>query len=193
MDQTTVVKICICDLDDVVADPYKRRYQADAAKTAYFQQHINVGDPQEAKRIAKEAESEFYRVLFTPELVELDTLIDGVVQAIEQIEEAGYHVYFLTSRPESMREATEEWLFQQGLYTAHDNRKLIMCAPAFRNNYTKTLVWKSGMVETLTRLEEVTDLLFVDDDPKNVEAVQSADLTCKLLVASSLKDAVALL
>jgi phosphoglycolate phosphatase-like HAD superfamily hydrolase len=171
------LKVAIVDLDDVIADPSVRRKHAEEARELLL-----TKKPEEKK----EAESAFYKTLFTSELVESDTLIPGALNALERLTDAGYQIILMSSRPESMRAPTVAWLRVHGFeITSAEIRIpgvdwLILCAPAFRNGYTKTVIWKAGIVETLVRLFAVDDLLFVDDTEKNLEAVRNADLPCSV-------------
>src|SRR2546421_12075830 len=84
----------------------------------------------------------YWRTVFNPEHVPLDTVIEGALDAMAWLSLEGYEVVIVTSRPESMREATRRWLFDQGKWNA---KAIIMKTPAFQ--YTKTVVWKAGMVQ----------------------------------------------
>lgn len=193
------MKLCIVDIDDVIANPSQRRSKALDAKTAYFQQHLNEGDPEKVKKIVKEAESEFYRVLFTPELVALDTLMPDVTEILDTLAQLDWQILFLTSRPESMRDATIKWLAQHGIEIVPVGAGvagqdwLVMCATAFRNGYTKTTILKSGLVETFAHLFGVTELIFVDDNENNCNAVENIkdglSKRCELALCNSLDQA----
>lgn len=149
------MKLCICGLDGCVADNTARFALAEEAKQAYMASHV---DPREATNI-------FWREAFTPAHVALDTLVEGVNEALLDIQEQGYKVVFLTSRPESMREATIQWLFASTVYDADD--ELVMKAPAFQ--YVKTVTWKAGMAQTLAMLYGGEDVMFVDDEQTNID------------------------
>lgn len=168
------MKLAIIDLDGVIADATARFAKAEEVKQAWLD------------KTTLDVTNVYWRAVFNPEYVPLDTLIDGVVEAISFIErypsdQHGYDVIYLTSRPESMREATYNWLFEHEL----SGPKLVMKAPAFQ--YTKTTVWKAGMVQTLEALYGATDLLIVDDEQVNINehlkyfsAVQTREI-CKSL------------
>jgi phosphoglycolate phosphatase-like HAD superfamily hydrolase len=85
------MKLCICDLDGVVAD-----------STARFERATTDGKIN-------------WKVAFNPELIPLDGLIDGVPASIERLSNAGYSIIFLTSRPEPMESATLAWLNAHGI------------------------------------------------------------------------------
>ena len=182
------MKLAIVDLDGVVANADMRFAKAEEAKQAR-EKEIEFTGMTEAQ-IQRECSGTFWQTVFTPELVALDTLIDGVVEAISFLEryptdDSGYRVIFLTSRPESMRKATDNWLFEHEL----QGPRLLMKAPAFQ--FTKTLTWKVGMVQTLCQFYDADELLFIDDEKKHREATMDAFLGSDIdvIVASSLADA----
>jgi hypothetical protein len=109
-----------------------------------------------------------WSVASNPELVVLDGLIGGSDVAIHRMEEKGYTVYFLTSRPEAMREATERWLASYALH----GYKLIMKPK--RAQFTKTAIWKAETVKLIAELPDTTVVFFVDDEQANCAAVQDA-------------------
>ncbi len=150
------MKIVIVDLDGVVANSDARFKRA------------KVGTRTD------------WSVAFDPALVQLDTLIDGADLAVLNLEIQGYNVYFLTSRPESMRAATEIWLAQYGLLAY----KLIM-KPA-NKQFTKTTVWKASIVLEISKLPDTTVVFFVDDEQANCAAVQ--DVLNGVVCATKLED-----
>lgn len=167
------MKLAIIDLDGVVADNTARFAKAEEAKQAFITQktaekierfhRTEIGWSSET--VEKQAANLYWQTAFTPELVSLDTLIDGVNEALLELQYThGHKLILLTSRPESMREATMEWLYQH--IDISLLFKLFMKAPAFQ--YTKTTVWKAGMVQTLEALYGATDLLIIDDEQANI-------------------------
>jgi beta-phosphoglucomutase-like phosphatase (HAD superfamily) len=106
-----------------------------------------------------------WQVAFDPELVTLDTLIDGVQTQLDNLESQGYTIIYLTSRPESMRAATLTWLDKHGLAT----RMLVMKSAAFQ--FTKTVVWKAGMVNTLANAFQAREVIVVDDEQANIDEI----------------------
>lgn len=107
-----------------------------------------------------------WRVAFNPDLVKLDTLIDGCPDCLKKLEADGYVVIFLTSRPEPMRVVTEQWLTLHGLL---DGRRLIM--KPLSKQYTKTKVWKAEKVQDLIEEIQPENVIFIDDEQANVQAV----------------------
>lgn len=150
------MKIVIVDLDGVVAN-----------SDARFER-------------AKVGARTDWSVAFDPTLVPLDTLIDGTIATFARLAFLGYTVYFLTSRPESMRTATEIWLAQYGL----SDYKLIM-KPA-NKQFTKTTIWKASVVLEISKLPDTTVVFFVDDEQANCAAVQ--DVLNGVVCATKLED-----
>lgn len=107
-----------------------------------------------------------WRIAFNPDLVTLDTLIDGCPGCLKRLEADGYTVIFLTSRPEPMRVATEQWLSLHGLL---DGRRLIM--KPLSKQYTKTKVWKAEVVQELIEEMEPESVIFIDDERANIETL----------------------
>lgn len=115
-------------------------------------------------------ESLFWQSVFTSEMVETDTLIEGANEALLQLRQEGCSLVFLTSRPEAMRGATLAWLDE---HTVFDERRdmLIMKPAAFQ--MTKTATWKAGTIDHEMRsrhsVYERDQVLFIDDDQANRE------------------------
>lgn len=165
------MKIAIVDLDGVVADSSARFAKAEEAKQSALAQ--NATD--------RQATSEYWRSAFTPELVDLDTLIDGADLAVKRLEQrAGYNIVFLTSRPEDMHVATEKWL------TQHDLDGYELVTKPTSKQFTKTVTWKADEVKRMASLGSVEAVLFIDDEQANRAAVEALGLgiACK----SSLDD-----
>ena len=184
-------KLCICDIDGVVADATARFAVAEEVKQAYMrqmQEEFSLSD----ERGATDA---YWHTVFSPEHVPLDTLIDGAIEALDTLQFThGYHILFLTSRPEAMRDATAEWLYyhKANFYrkVLSDERRLIMKAPAFQ--YVKTVTWKAGIVQTLAALYGASDVLIVEDEQVNINEhlkYVSAEVQTRYIY-TSLKEAV---
>jgi len=165
-----MTKIAIVDIDGVIANADARFAKAELTKEQWLMERQQglpyANDPQ----TEKEATNVYWRTVFTPELVALDTLIEGAEEALEYIM-TGYDahtdlIFFLTSRPLAMAEATIEWLNAHmtfGFEISH----LIFKAPAFQ--YTKTVVWKAGMIQTLAALYGASELVVIDDEQANID------------------------
>lgn len=107
-----------------------------------------------------------WRIAFNPDLVALDTLIEGCPACLNKLEADGYTVVFLTSRPEPMRVATEQWLTLHGIL---GNRRLIL--KPLSKQYTKTKVWKAEKVQELIEDTQAENVIFVDDEQANIDSV----------------------
>ncbi len=132
-------KLCICDIDGVVADATARFAVAEEVKQAYMRQM-------------------------------LDTLIAGVNDALNTLLQAGYHIVFLTSRPQRMAVATLEW-FSLHVFVERECG-FVFKAPAFQ--YVKTVVWKAGMVQTLAAFYDASEVVFIDDEESNWTPLKNA-------------------
>ena len=168
--------LAIIDLDGVVADNTKRFEKAEEAKQQWIVEHRVPGTNAILKEYgAPSANDIYWQRAFDSDLVALDTLIDGVRVALEALRfTQNYELIFLTSRPESMREATLKWLYDHNIlfFSTYRTPSLVMKAPAFQ--FTKTTVWKAGMVHQLHRLYGADELLFIDDEEANRKAVLDA-------------------
>lgn len=193
------MRLALIDLDGVVADSSERFASSALAKrseeeriyAAWYEQHagrviaLEEGAGFEIG-VKKQLENLFWQTAFKPDLVQLDALIDGTLEALEQIaNDAEYDYYFLTSRPESMRNATMLWLFD---HLAFDSEIRLIMKPDSQK-YVKTVIWKSGVVELLVRIFGVDDLLFVDDEQGTQDAIAALDLPCDTIIAGSLQEA----
>ena len=87
-----------------------------------------------------------WKIAFDPTLVALDTLLPGAKEAVKHLEQQGHTVRFLTSRPESMRAATEIWLAQYGLQAY----KLLMKPGSAQ--FIKTIIWKANTVQQIATM-----------------------------------------
>ena len=108
-----------------------------------------------------------WKVAFDPDLVVHDVLIAQADEHIERLREEGFTVLVLTSRPESMREASQAWFIEHGV--VFEQRFLIMKPPCAQ--YIKTLAWKTSVIDLLAHLFEAEVVLYVDDDEKNMAEV----------------------
>ena len=182
------MKLAIIDLDGVVADATARFAKAEEVKQAYVERASNdlyAADEREATNI-------YWRAVFNPEYVPLDVPM-AVDEDLEVLDRQHWQILYLTSRPESMREATEEWLNDHSLYAwsmVNFPGSLIMKAPAFQ--YVKTIIWKAGMIHSLAALAGATELLVIDDEQANLNEVVRYTLELPdLVTAKSLAEAVA--
>jgi hypothetical protein len=168
------MQLLICDLDGVIANNEARFAKAEEAKQQWIAAHRVPGTGAILKEYGAPGANDIYwQTVFNPELVVLDTLIEGVPEALDKLY-GEYGVIFLTSRPESMRGATEAWLEEHDISVEHPQfgDSLVMKQPAFQ--FVKTITWKSGMVQMLHKLFDADELCFIDDEPNNRQAVLDA-------------------
>jgi hypothetical protein len=162
------MKLCICDLDGVIANVDARFQRAELAKEQWLMERQQGLPYAVDQRTEKSAQDVYWRAVFNPEYVPLDTLIEGVNAVLLDLQYTdGYKLVLLTSRPESMRAATVAWVHEH-LDPAIDY-KLFMKPSAFQ--YTKTYTWKAGMVQTLAAFYEADELCVVDDELVNLQEV----------------------
>ena len=190
------MKLAIIDLDGVIADNTARFAKAEEAKAEFAAHTYATADLDGSKRLHQAALDVYWKTAFDPSLVPLDTLIDGLPEALNQVSHHGYDVLYLTSRPETMRDATVVWMKAHGLTIVPRNNAFGILFPALlmkpaSQQFVKTLTWKTGIVETLIRLFDVEDLLFVDDEPAICESVAQLPLPCPCVVHVSLQAALA--
>lgn len=183
------MKLAIIDLDGVVANVDARFALAEEVKQQWIAAHMHRGVIHR-ELSEPNATDVYWRAVFDPDRVFLDTLIDGAKAALETIRE-NRPLMLLTSRPESMRAATEQWLYDHGVLFFHErSAALVMKPTAFQ--YTKTVVWKAGMVQMLASLYGAHEVLVIDDEAQNRDhLVQFAETFIKLVQVESLAQAVA--
>lgn len=189
-----MIKIAIIDLDMVLADSTERFKRAEEAKVAFLtdmqsnpeRRLDNILMGHNSKTWEKQSVDIYWKTAFDPDLIALDTLTPGTDDAIEQLEAAGFQIVYLTSRPESLREATTDWLIKNKLF----GPMLVMKAPPFQ--FTKTTVWKAGMIQTLAIWLKAEELLIVDDQEENRAAISTGGFedSSRLRCYTSLAEAV---
>lgn len=145
----------------------------------------------------REQTSAFFAKMFDPDLVKHDVIEPGAREQIERIELRAKVVY-LTSRPHTMREATLQWLEEQGVirpctfknYGTGEKDE----SGKYDNGdrYIKTAVWKAREVERIIQEAEAQDdkvewVLFVDDEEANRQAVAEIG-DPRILIRCSLAD-----
>lgn len=101
---------------------------------------------------------------FHPPMLKLDTLIANADKTILRIENEGWKVIYLSSRPDRLCEASERWLDQYGL----GGRELIL-RPAKKEGL-KTPQWKATMIHV--KGAYAGSVAFVDDENENREAAR---------------------
>ena len=108
----------------------------------------------------------FWRIVFLPDLVALDTPIDGAQEALEEIYHRYWRTWILTSNPEHTFDARRVWLEQ---YDFLPNVALLT-KPADQQ-YTKTTKWKSEMVHQKIIETGAQRVIFIDDEIANSQQV----------------------
>jgi hypothetical protein len=96
-------------------------------------------------------------------------------------------VSILTSRPDYLREATEAWLCEHGLWS--DSREIRYKAYATpqdkREQFIPTPTWKAGIVQAAAAFHD--RVLFIDNEERNRAAVEALGLP-NVVVRASLTD-----
>lgn len=128
------MRLALIDLDRVVADSSERFSRATRSDG-----RIN------------------WKIALDPALVELDLLVEGAGEALEQISQAGYQVAFLTGRPEKMRNATLQWFERHNIAVGYP----LVMRP--NGDYSKAADFKRREIETLLREYAPEQVMFVDD------------------------------
>lgn len=197
-------KLAIIDLDGVCVDSSARFAKAEEAKlTSLRGNEMAVGDYGGVlykegcyqQSDMQRAIDVYWRTAFTPDLVKLDVLMEDTNQALERIVDAGYSLLFVTSRPETMRQATVDWFWQNDVVSGSTGivemlDSLIM--KPLSQQFVKTAVWKAGTIEVLARVLQSDELLVVDDEHAQQLAADLAGLdVMKLTCVTSLAEAVA--
>ncbi len=155
-------KLAIIDIDNVIANPAARFARAEEEKQEYLNDPDSFSDPRTATDV-------YWRTAFDPELVALDTLIEGANEALNRLYGDGYDIYLLSSRPEAMREATLAWLDAQHIRRYwYDDRLVLKPAAA---QYTKTVVWKASVIHMLAAMQEAEEVLVIDDEQAIIDEV----------------------
>ncbi len=140
------IKTIICDLDDTLANHEIRN-------RLY---HRSGGN---------------YDILFSPELVVFDTVNERVKLILDVFMELDYKIFILSARPETMLEATKEWLEVNNVKYTN-----IQLKPAC-DQFTKSAEWK---VETLKLFKmEFPNVEFyfaIDDWPPVIKAFEEVGI-----------------
>jgi len=159
-----IERLCVCDIDGVIADTQERYGVAEFAKEAYIRAHSNPLSELDPRLVA----SFLWDVFFLPELARLDTPIKGASDALAELERRGWGITLLTSRRVGMQDTTLHWL------NVYISSYQIVWGVTFKpdsEQFKKTATWKLECVQRLVALHGVKHLLFVDDEVKNAEAV----------------------
>ncbi len=132
-------RLAVIDIDGVVCDSEER-----FAKSTNVDGSIN------------------WRIALSATYVHLDTLIEGVNEALSELEQRGNTIVFLTSRPDAMRLCTLGWLDTHKV----DYRRLVM-----RPQFAKTKEWKAKQVGLLALEYQADGVMLVEDEQANADAI----------------------
>jgi hypothetical protein len=175
------MKLAVIDLDGVVADATARFAKAEEVKQQYLASFINAN----GEAIRGEATNLYWRTVFNPENVSLDTLIKDAKENLETLRyKHGYELMFLTSRPDTIYAATLTWLFEYNIVFLFNGKQiaLVMKPPAAQ--YVKTITWKALTIQMLVALYGADEALIIDDEPANLAELAKYDTSHMRLYAS---------
>lgn len=110
-----------------------------------------------------------WSIAFHPPLLELDELIAGTETALEKFEQDGWQIVFLSSRPESLRRATRDWLRRHDLLHGQHGERRIILKPSHQRT-TNTPKWKAEIV-CAAGLNQA-EVIVVDDASENLVAIR---------------------
>jgi ribonucleotide monophosphatase NagD (HAD superfamily) len=108
-----------------------------------------------------------WSVAFDPDLIKLDTLIDGADEYLQKLQKT-FRIVLFSSRPEPLREATNAWLKEHGQYGIPHSH-LVLKPPAAQ--YVKTVTWKALTLDTLAMFLDAEFVIYVDDEAANIDEV----------------------
>lgn len=187
--------LLICDIDSVIADPTERIDTALHNFLAPFQNwrmDPATVRPSLAEMVSRATDTH-WGSMFDPANVSCDTPMPGAMEALEALSYAGWVSFYLSSRPESLREVTAKWLADHEIAIAYPRGVAdpLILKPTSQQ-FVKTITWKLGEVEKLARLYQPKRLLFIDDNKEIALAIGELalqKLPCKIHVALSLAEA----
>lgn len=170
-------KVAFLDIDRVVAACDEREARALQLVDTAVQGLVEYLDP---KQLQVGKNGVFYnkKAFYNQEWIAFDTVIDGAQAAIRRLHEEGYYIFFLTSRPDYLRDATCQWLLEHELLPLVEGDSLsahVICKAApFEDNFTKTTVLKAGLICTfVVLLQPLEEILVVDDEEGNLESIKT--------------------
>ena len=100
----TTSKLALIDLDGVIIDATARFARAEEIRQAHL------------SPTSREANECYWREALDPAYTHLDTLIEGADEHLASLRREGFRIIYLSSRPESMRDATLKWLLEHHLF-----------------------------------------------------------------------------
>jgi ribonucleotide monophosphatase NagD (HAD superfamily) len=163
-------KVAIVDIDGVIA------CNEDRVRLAKFVAKLIA----QSKGQEPHENSIHWEIAFYPILARLDTPLPGASKALDVLAANGYRVFLLTSRPETMRQETEEWLERHGISIKGSHRLIMKDYKYYQ--FTKTAVWKAQTVTTIKERTNAAEVLFIDDEQVNRDAIMAlgwGNIICK--------------
>ncbi len=106
----------------------------------------------------------YWRSLFRADLLPLDAPIDGVKQALKTLETRVHHLILLTSKPDYLETASEQWLTAHGL--ADLSRRLVLKPADIR---LATPLLKAIQKRAIADAYGATEIIDIDDEQKNLD------------------------
>jgi hypothetical protein len=154
----------VFDIDGILVHPDAR---IDEALRFYMK---TIPDELAVLRTRKHAEESpiYWGKVFDPGLLVLDTPVPEAAEAINQLSH-GRKVWFQTSRPDSMRDATRDQLIRHGFLTTYHLPEVLMMKPTDMRIYTELL--KAVQVHERVWRDGIRDLIVIDDKQKNLDAI----------------------
>ncbi len=183
-------------------DTNRERGQADNLMVANNSERSRIARSYANQFSLRDQTGVFFAKMFDSELVKLDVIEPDARTLVERIEARGTKVVYLTSRPHTMQEATEEWLTAQDIMrpcffknygtgeTGADGK------PDTGDRYMKTPAWKAREVQRIISQVEselgqkLSWVIFADDEEANRAAVAELG-DPHVLLRCSLEDAAA--
>jgi hypothetical protein len=184
-----MTKLALIEVDKTIANISEREQRAKVHAEARVRE---LG----ARSGNERWHSEYMNILYSqegiynPDLVLLDTPIQGAAETLAQLHQAGYRIEIHTCRAHWMASATEIWLKRHAI--SHD---LLKCKNLTdrTERFTKHVTWKAKAVDLAAPEHDL--VLYVDAEKRNVEAVERVGhanvFTATSLVSLQLPTAVA--
>lgn len=177
--------VAILDLDGegMIIDPSAREEKARKIVLAKLA----------GKEVPSEDSNEYKKLFFgrdaffSEDLLHLDKLNSGAIQAIERLRTIYTDIYILTSRPDFLARDTMLWLKEHGIELADDEIRFKLYADGEdkREQFTGTPAWKSTIVYERARIYR--SVLFVDNEEKNRRAIEALKMP-NVTIRGSLND-----
>jgi predicted secreted acid phosphatase len=88
-----------------------------------------------------------------------DCAVPGMLSILRALARDYVHCVYLTNREERHREATEDWLYDQGF----PRFELLMRED---DTYSEAVAYKGVVIANLSQVFDFQDIIVIDDDPK---------------------------